>query len=142
MRGARLVGKTTAVNEFGKRYANYLYFNLEEDERMKDIFERQLPMDDKVGLLFSAQGKQVAKGDTLFFIDEIQNSPSTISQLRYFYEQRPDIHIISAGSMLENVVDVQTSFPVGRVQYMAMHPFSRVCWCYGQTTFASSDGKT
>lgn len=124
LRGARQVGKTTAVNEFGKRYANYLYFNLEEDERMKDIFERQLPMDDKIGLLFSAQGKQVAKGDTLFFIDEIQNSPSTISQLRYFYEQRPDIHIISAGSMLENVVDVQTSFPVGRVQYMAMHPCS------------------
>ena len=124
LRGARQVGKTTVINEFGKNYDNYLYFNLEEDESTRDILERSLPMDDRISLLFSSQGKRVVEGDTLFFIDEIQNSPKTIQLLRYFYEQRPDIHIISAGSLLENVVDVQTSFPVGRVQYLAMHPCS------------------
>ena len=58
------------------------------------------------------------------FIDEIQNSPKTIALLRYFYEQRPDLYVIAAGSLLENLVDVNVSFPVGRVMYMALRPCS------------------
>ena len=123
LRGARQVGKTTAVNEFGRSYDNYLYFNL-EDENSRDIFERNLPLDDMISLLYALQGQTQREGTTLLFIDEIQNSPKTVALLRYFYEKRPDIHVVSAGSLLENVVDVQTSFPVGRVQYMAMHPCS------------------
>ena len=123
LRGARQVGKTTVVNEFGKTYDHYLYFNL-EDESTRDIFERNLPLNDKISLLYATQGKTIGQGSTLFFIDEIQNSPKTIALLRYFYEKRPDIHVISAGSLLENVVDLQVSFPVGRVQYLALHPCS------------------
>ena len=64
------------------------------------------------------------RSSTLIFIDEIQNSPKTIALLRYFYEQRPELYIIAAGSLLENLVDVKVSFPVGRVQYLALRPCS------------------
>lgn len=60
----------------------------------------------------------------MIFIDEIQNSPKTIALLRYFYELRPDLYVIAAGSQLENLVDVKVSFPVGRVQYLALRPCS------------------
>lgn len=123
LRGARQVGKTTVVNEFGKQFDNYLYFNLERSEAAK-LFEMEIPLDDLVGILFASSGKPQKKGSTLIFIDEIQNSPKTISLLRYFYEQRPDLYIIAAGSLLENLVDVKVSFPVGRVQYLALRPCS------------------
>lgn len=62
--------------------------------------------------------------DTLVIIDEIQNSPKTIALLRYFYEEMPWLHVIAAGSLLENIVDVKTSFPVGRVRYLPVRPCS------------------
>ena len=123
LRGARQVGKTTIVNEFGLQYDNYLYFNMEKSENVK-LFEMEIPLDDLVTTLFASVGKTQKPGQTLIFIDEIQNSPKTIALLRYFYEQRPDLHVIAAGSLLENLIDVKVSFPVGRVQYLALRPCS------------------
>lgn len=123
MRGARQVGKTTVVNEFGSQFDNYLYFNLERNENAK-LFEMEIPLDDLVNMLYASVGKVKKEGTTLVFIDEIQNSPKTIALLRYFYEQRPDLYVIAAGSLLENLVDVKVSFPVGRVQYLALRPCS------------------
>lgn len=123
LRGARQVGKTTVVNEFGNQFDNYLYFNLERSESAK-LFEMEIPLDSLIQMLFASLGKSPKKGSTLIFIDEIQNSPKTIALLRYFYEQRPDLYIIAAGSLLENLVDVKVSFPVGRVQYLALRPCS------------------
>ena len=123
LRGARQVGKTTVVNEFGKQFDNYLYFNMEKPENIR-LFELEIPLDDLVDLLFASVGKVKEDGSTLIFIDEIQNSPKTIALLRYFYEQRPDLYLIAAGSLLENLVDVKVSFPVGRVQYLALRPCS------------------
>ena len=123
LRGARQVGKTTVVNEFGALFDNYLYFNLERNENVK-LFEMEIPLDDLVNMLFASLGKPQQKGTTLIFIDEIQNSSKTIALLRYFYEQRPDLYVIAAGSLLENLVDVKVSFPVGRVQYLALRPCS------------------
>ena len=123
LRGARQVGKTTVVNEFGKSFANYLSFNLER-EADKAMLEMSLPIDDLVNYLFVRKGRRKAEGDTLVFIDEIQNSPKTVSLLRYFYEDRPDLHVVAAGSLLENVVDVKTSFPVGRVDFLPVRPCS------------------
>ena len=123
LRGARQVGKTTVVNEFGLLFDNYLYFNLERKEHVR-LFEMDIPLDDLVNMLFASLGKQQKQGSTLIFIDEIQNSPKTIALLRYFYEQRPELYIIAAGSLLENIIDVKVSFPVGRVQYMALRPCS------------------
>ena len=123
LRGARQVGKTTVVNEFGSQFDNYLYFNLERNENAK-LFEMEIPLDDLVNMLYASVGKVKKEGTTLVFIDEIQNSPRTIALLRYFYEQRPDLYVIAAGSLLENLVDVKVSFPVGRVQYLALRPCS------------------
>ena len=123
LRGARQVGKTTVVNEFGSQFDNYLYFNLERNENAK-LFEMEIPLNDLVNMLYASVGKVKKEGTTLVFIDEIQNSPKTIALLRYFYEQRPDLYVIAAGSLLENLVDVKVSFPVGRVQYLALRPCS------------------
>lgn len=123
LRGARQVGKTTVIDAFGKDFDNYLYFNLDEDGD-RALFERNISLDDLIDSLFARLGMRKKEGSTLLFIDEIQSSPQTISLLRYFKEKRPDIHVISAGSLLENVVDVKVSFPVGRVDYMALHPCS------------------
>ena len=123
LRGARQVGKTTVVNQLGASFDNYLYFNLEIAEHVR-LLEMDIPLNDLVQLLFASLGISPKEGDTLIFIDEIQNSPKTIALLRYFYEQRPDLYIIAAGSLLENLVDVKVSFPVGRVQYLAVRPCS------------------
>lgn len=123
LRGARQVGKTTVVNEFGSQFDNYLYFNLEMRESVR-LFEMDIPLNDLVNMLFASLGKSQKEGSTLIFIDEIQNSPKTIALLRYFYEQRPDLYVIAAGSLLENLVDVNVSFPVGRVMYLALRPCS------------------
>jgi predicted AAA+ superfamily ATPase len=123
LRGARQVGKTTVIDAFGKEFDNYLYFNLDEDSD-KVLLERNIPLNDLIDSLFARLGLRKREGSTLLFIDEIQNSPKTISLLRYFKEKRPDIHVVSVGSLLENIVDVSESFPVGRVDYMALRPCS------------------
>ncbi|WP_075560225.1 ATP-binding protein [Parabacteroides timonensis] len=123
LRGARQVGKTTIVNEFGKQFDNYLSLNLEKEEAAK-LFELAIPLKDLMPLLFAHCGILRKEGRTLLFIDEIQNSAKAISLLRYFYEELPDIYVIAAGSLLENIVDIHSSFPVGRVQYLALRPCS------------------
>lgn len=123
LRGARQVGKTTIVKEFGKQFDNFLLFNLEIPSH-RGIFENQLGLNEILELMFMMYGKQQMLGDTLIFIDEIQNSPHAIQLLRYFYEERPDLYVIAAGSLLENIVDIKISFPVGRVQYLALRPCS------------------
>ncbi len=123
LRGARQVGKTTVVNEFGRTFDNYLYFNLERDEQ-KALFESRMSLDSLVDQMFLFHRRIRKTGTTLIFIDEIQNSVIAMSLLRYFYEEHPELYIIAAGSLLENVVDVNHSFPVGRVQYLPMRPCS------------------
>ena len=121
IRGARQVGKTTAVKMFSTEFDQYISLNLERDEE-RIIFERNYPFSDLIISLFLYAGKKREGGRTLIFIDEIQHSPKAISLLRYFYEDAPDLYIISAGSLLESVLDIKISFPVGRVEYMVMHP--------------------
>lgn len=123
LRGARQVGKTTVVHEFGKRFANYLYLNLEKQEAAA-LFDLPLSLKDVLPLMFAHCGKVRVAGTTLLFVDEIQNSPKAVATLRYFYEELPEIYVIAAGSLLENLVDMHASFPVGRVQYMALRPCS------------------
>ena len=123
LRGARQVGKTSVVNEFGKQFDNYLYVNLEKPQN-KALFEHFQSLDQLILQLYALSGKTIRAGRTLLFLDEIQNSAEAIRQLRYFYEEKPDIYVIAAGSLLETLVNVQTTFPVGRVEYMAMHPCS------------------
>ena len=123
LRGARQVGKTTAVDLFSKDFDQYIYLNLEKEEQ-RDIFERQYPFADLLTTLFIFAQKQRSGGKTLIFIDEIKNSPKAIALLRYFYEEANDLFVIAAGSLLESIMGRNISFPVGRVEYMALRPCS------------------
>jgi hypothetical protein len=123
LRGARQVGKTTAVRMFSKEFDQYIYLNLEKEEERK-IFERSYPFKDLLTTLLIYAGKKRSGGRTLIFIDEIQNSPKAIALLRYFYEEAKDLYVIAAGSLLESILDKKISFPVGRVEYRAMRPCS------------------
>ncbi|HCC52849.1 MAG TPA: ATPase [Porphyromonadaceae bacterium] len=123
LRGARQVGKTTIVNRFAGKFENYLSVNLEKSDARK-LFESTDNVKELLPLLFLYANIKRNAGRTLLFIDEIQNSPHTVSLLRYFYEELPEIHVIAAGSLLETILDSHISLPVGRVQYMALHPCS------------------
>lgn len=123
LRGARQVGKTTAVNLFSKDFGQYIYLNLEKEEQ-REIFEKKYPFADLLTTLFIFAQKRRNGGKTLIFIDEIQNSPKAIALMRYFYEEASDLFVIAAGSMLESILDKNISFPVGRVEYMALRPCS------------------
>ncbi len=125
LRGARQVGKTTVVNKFGDQFENYLYINLEKASS-KHLVESTDDVKKLMPLLFLYCNKPIKEGKTLLFIDEIQTSSHALSLLRYFYEETPEIYVIAAGSLLETMLDKHVSLPVGRVEYMAIHPCSFV----------------
>lgn len=121
LRGARQVGKTTLVRLFAEEFEHYIYLNLEEKENAA-LFAADSSFEDLLsGVFFKANVRQDSKR-VLIFIDEIQNEPKAVQALRYFYEKRPDIYVIAAGSLLESLMGRHISFPVGRVEYMALHP--------------------
>jgi uncharacterized protein len=123
IRGARQVGKTTVVKKFGESFDTFIYLNLELHADRK-LFENELELEDILQQIFLVK-KKGKKGKTLIFIDEIQNSPKAVQLMRYFYESTPDLFVISAGSLLEIMMDMhKISFPVGRVEYRYMYPLS------------------
>lgn len=122
LRGARQVGKTTLVKLFAQEFDTYIYLNLEEKE-YAELFAADYSFEDLLaGIFLKANVAQDNGKRTLIFIDEIQNEPKAVQALRYFYEKRPDIYVIAAGSLLESLMGRHISFPVGRVEYMALHP--------------------
>ncbi len=122
LRGARQVGKTTLVKLFAREFDNYIYLNLEE-KNAAALFSHDYSFEDLLaGIFFKAQVCIDSDKRTLIFIDEIQNEPKAVQTLRYFYEKRPDLYVIAAGSLLESLMGRHISFPVGRVEYMALHP--------------------
>jgi len=123
LRGARQVGKTSLVRMFSKSFSHYIELNLEKPEDM-NIFEKRMPFPRTIEGIFYSRDLPQSNQPTLIFIDEIQNSPEAVKSLRYFHEERPDLFVIAAGSMLESLIDKKISFPVGRVEYLAVHPCS------------------
>ena len=124
IRGARQVGKTTVVQQFSAEFKHFIYLNLELPGDRKP-FEGFLDFETLLQALFFLKGKSLAdRANTLIFVDEIQEVPEALQQLRYFYEDAPDVPVIAAGSMLESLFDPQISFPVGRVEYMVIQPAS------------------
>ena len=124
IRGARQVGKTTLVKEFATQFDVFLDLNLEKAAD-RQLFEDYPDVHDLITAIFFHQEKQKNGGTVLLFIDEIQFSKRAIAILRYFYEEANNIHVIVAGSLLESVIDVRKiSFPVGRVQFLALRPCS------------------
>jgi len=123
LRGARQVGKTTIVNKFGETFENYLYVNIEKSNA-KELIESTDDVKKLMPILFLYCNKSKKEGRTLLFLDEIQASSHALSLLRYFYEDTPEIYVIAAGSLLETMLDKHVSLPVGRVEYLAIHPCS------------------
>lgn len=123
LRGARQVGKTTLVKEFSKEFDTFLSLNL-EDSIAASLFDTSKTTTDLLTDIYIYSNKARKKGKTLLFMDEIQNSPKAVARLRYFYEELPELYVIAAGSLLESLIDVHISFPVGRVEYLAIRPFS------------------
>jgi predicted AAA+ superfamily ATPase len=124
IRGARQVGKTTLIEEFAKEYDIFLSLNL-ENSKSRQLFEDYDDVGKLLQAIFFFKSIPQREANTLLFIDEIQHSKRAVAILRYFYEESNHIHVIVAGSLLETVMDVhRISFPVGRVQYMALRPCS------------------
>ena len=123
LRGSRQVGKTTLVENFAKKFENYLYLNFEKNPSAIALFEKEQEIDDLVAEIFLFCNKENKSGKTLLFIDEIQNSQMAITKLRYFYEAKLlDLYVIAAGSLLETMLNKKISFPVGRIEYLAVRP--------------------
>jgi len=125
IRGARQVGKTYVIEEFGKtEFKNCLRINLEERPELKKIF-----FDNDVKRILTELSillnEDVSYGDTLLFIDEIQTCPEAIQALRYFKENIPQLHVICAGSLLDHTLnEMKSSMPVGRVEFLYMYPMN------------------
>jgi predicted AAA+ superfamily ATPase len=124
IRGARQVGKTTVINQFAKRFEQYIYLNLEIKED-KQPFLNYSTLEQLLQTIFFLKNQLLSKKEnTLIFIDEIQEVPEALNILRYFYEQEPTIKVIAAGSMLESIFDKKIHFPVGRIEYKVLRPVS------------------
>ena len=121
LRGARQVGKTTLVKIFAEEFDVFINLNLEEKVNA-DLFTMDVSFEDLLAGIYVKAGIKMENQRTLIFIDEIQNVPDAVKVLRYFYEKRPDLYVIAAGSLLESLVGNHISFPVGRIEYMALHP--------------------
>ena len=125
VRGARQVGKTYLVDEFGRReFSSLITLNFEKNPEYKDIFNSLEPTNilEKI-VLFS--GKRIEPGKTLLFFDEVQDCPPAIMALRYFYEEMPSLHVIAAGSLVEFTLESENfRMPVGRIQYIYLFPMS------------------
>jgi len=123
LRGARQVGKTTAVLMFGKKYfKNLIYLNLENIEHLR-LFRGEISLDDFEKIIQIKFHQKIVPDETLVFIDEIQNSPSLMKLLRFFYEEKPNIHVIAAGSLFQAKIEREGfSLPVGRIEYAYVYP--------------------
>jgi len=126
LRGARQVGKTSAVRNISRGFKYFVEINFENKDHAiaKTVFAQHSEprvICSELAVLF---GKPIVPGETLLFLDEIQSCPHAISSLRYFYEQLPELHVIAAGSLLEFALEEIPSFGVGRIDSMFMYPFS------------------
>jgi predicted AAA+ superfamily ATPase len=124
IRGARQVGKTTLIKKFAESYKQKIFLNLEvaDDLLFFNMFDEVKTLLE--ALFLSRQIPFDAISETLLFIDEIQESPESIKILRYFYEDFPELHVITAGSLLEFAMRKIEGFPVGRVEYLYLHPLN------------------
>jgi predicted AAA+ superfamily ATPase len=124
IRGARQVGKSTAVKQLGKSFKHYLEINLEKQPDLHQFFPDNIDVKRTCQLLSVSTGIPVIPGETLLFIDEIQSCQNAIKALRYFREDYPELHVIAAGSLLEFALEELPSFAVGRIRSFYLYPFS------------------
>lgn len=124
LQGARQVGKTYSVLEFGRlHYDNVVYLNFESDPSLQDLFSGRIDPAHLLPLLSAVNRQTITKGRTLIFFDEVQLCERALTSLKYFCEEAPEYHVIVAGSLLGIAVNRETfSFPVGKVDFLTMYP--------------------
>lgn len=134
--GARQVGKTYIIDEFCKNeFENYIHINLFEDTKIIDLYNSNIDSDEKFTQLKVLLDFDIEKENTVFFIDEIQESEKLISELKYFCEKHNNVRIICAGSLLGvKLKRSRFSFPVGKVNMIDMYPmdFEEFLWAFGK----------
>lgn len=125
LKGARQVGKTWLMKEFGKsHYDNYVYFNFDEEDELQSIFETNKNPKRIIELLSLVAGEKILPGTTLVIFDEIQECPSALNALKYFKEKANEYHVIAAGSLLGTLLAQPKSYPVGMVNLLDIHPLT------------------
>lgn len=123
--GARQVGKTWIMKEFGKNeYAKVAYISFYNNERMNDVFDMDFDINRIIMNLNIESGVSITPNDTLIILDEIQNALKALESLKYFCEDANEYHVIAAGSLLGVAVHENVSFPVGKVDMLDLYPFS------------------
>ena len=135
LRGARQVGKTWSIKEFGKnRFESLALVDLERNQSLRKLFDGDLKVTRICSDLEVLLQQKITPGKTLLFFDEIQACPRAITALRYFYEKMPELHVVAAGSLLEFALE-ESSFPVGRVQFLNLYPL-----CFAEYLEAIGNG--
>ena len=125
IRGARQVGKTWLMKEFGKTaYQSMVYINFDNNRRMKELFSTDLDTERIIIGLELYSGDKIDPDNTLLIFDEVQEVSAALTSLKYFYENAPQYHIVCAGSLLGVALHEGTSFPVGKVEFMDLFPLS------------------
>jgi hypothetical protein len=123
--GARQVGKTWLMKEFGRQaYADTVYINFDSNSRMAALFASNLNPDRLIMGLELYVGRKIDPDNTLIIFDEVQEVPRALASLKYFYEDAPQYHIVCAGSLLGIALHEGTSFPVGKVDFLKLYPLS------------------
>lgn len=123
LRGARQVGKTWLMKEFGRNYyKSFVYFNFDEEDELKSIFETNKNPQRIIELLSMICGEKILPEETLIIFDEIQECPEALNTLKYFKEKANEYHVIAAGSLLGTLLAKPKSYPVGMVNLLDIYP--------------------
>ncbi|MCK9414238.1 MAG: AAA family ATPase [Prolixibacteraceae bacterium] len=136
LRGARQVGKTFVARELGKTFTHFVEVNFERDVDVQLFFDQNFDPERICISLSAYYGIPIVAQQTLLFFDEIQACPKAIQSLRFFYESKPNLHVIAAGSLLEFVLADLSSFGVGRIRSLFMYPMS-----FDEFLYAHNEGK-
>lgn len=125
VQGVRQCGKTFLINDFAKHhYTDVVYYRFDKDAKIKELFEQDLDPKRIIKNLGLARGKMIKPHETLIIFDEIQECGNAITSLKHFYEDTPEYHIVSAGSLLGVAMKKRTSFPVGKVEFLTLYPMN------------------
>ena len=124
LRGARQVGKSSAVRHFGKKFKYFVEVNFERHKAIRNFFAGDIDVHLIVSKIANYLNVPVKAGETLFFLDEIQECPEAIMALRFFKEDYPELHVVAAGSLLEFTLQELPTFGVGRIHSLFMYPMT------------------
>ena len=124
MRGARQVGKSSAIRHLGQTFSCFIEINFDENLQWIELFNATQNIDELLEQISIIENTPIIEGETLLFLDEIQSSLPAINLLRYFYEKKPNLHVIAAGSLLEFSLKELPSFGVGRIRSLFMYPLT------------------